>query len=255
MSASPAEPNLPRPVLRRLADAWPSQTPARRLAGLRAAVPGRLVLTTSFGPEDQALTHLIVEAGLDIALVTLDTGRLFPQTHELWEQTERHYGIRIASAHPAPDALAGLLAADGANGFYRSVAARHACCDVRKRAPLRAALHGAAGWITGLRADQSAGRGTLEYISIDPELAVLKANPLRDWSRAELDGFIAAHQVPVNRLHAQGFASIGCAPCTRAIAPGEPERAGRWWWEQDDARECGLHVGADGKLLRKAAIA
>ncbi len=248
-------PTPARPILRRLADSWPSQTPARRLASLRAAVDGRLVLTTSFGPEDQALTHLIAEAGLDIALVTLDTGRLFAQTHELWQQTEQHYGLRIASAHPDAQALSALLAADGANGFYRSRAARHACCDVRKRAPLRSALRGAAGWITGLRADQSAGRAALDYIGIDLELGIIKANPLRDWSRAELDQFILAHDVPVNRLHAEGFASIGCAPCTRAIAPGEHERAGRWWWEQDEARECGLHVGADGKLQRSAALA
>ena len=246
--------SIQRRILRQLANAWPSQTPARRLAGLRAAISGRLVLTTSFGPEDQAITHLIAEAGLDIALVTLDTGRLFAQTHALWEQTEQRYGIRIASAHPDADALASHLAAHGANGFYRSTAARHACCDVRKRAPLRAALHGAQGWITGLRADQSAARGALDYVAIDPELGILKANPLRDWTRAELDRFIAAHDVPVNPLHAQGFASIGCAPCTRAIAAGEPERAGRWWWEHDESRECGLHLGADGKLLRAAAL-
>ncbi|KAA5608788.1 phosphoadenylyl-sulfate reductase [Rhodovastum atsumiense] len=233
-----------------LASLWTDLDPAMRLASLRRALPGRLVLTTSFGAEDQVLTHLIATTGLQVTLVTLDTGRLFAQTYEVWAETERRYGLRVQAVCPDAGALEDLVAAQGINGFYDSPAARHACCGVRKLAPLRRALHGAAGWITGLRADQSGHRSELPFLERDPVHGLLKANPLRDWTRARVDEFLAHHAVPVNKLHAQGYASIGCAPCTRAIAPGEPERAGRWWWEQDSARECGLHVGPDGRLAR-----
>jgi phosphoadenosine phosphosulfate reductase len=229
------------------------RAPGERLASLRAAVPGRIVFTTSFGIEDQAITHLIAGQDLDVDLVTLDTGRLFPETYKVWQETEERYGRRIRSVHPDAAALAALVADAGVNGFYFSKAARLDCCAVRKVEPLNRALAGAAAWVTGLRADQSDERGTVSLVSRDGERGLIKVAPLFDWSREDVADFCAAHDVPINDLHSQGFDSIGCAPCTRAIAPGEPERAGRWWWEQDEARECGLHVAADGRLQRSHA--
>lgn len=226
-------------------------TPLERLASLRAAVPGRIVLTTSFGIEDQALTHLIFSQPLDIEVVTLDTGRLFPSTYKLWQDTEERYGRRIRSYHPDARALAAFVADAGINGFYHSKAARQACCEVRKVEPLDRALDGAVAWVTGLRADQSGQRGAVALASFERDL--VKVAPLFDWTRRQVADFCAAENVPVNPLHALGYPSIGCEPCTRAVAAGEDERAGRWWWETDAAKECGLHVDDDGRLRRKAA--
>jgi phosphoadenosine phosphosulfate reductase len=234
-----------------IAGNWGAIGPAERLASLRAAVPGRLVFTTSFGAEDQALTHIIAAAGLDIEFATLDTGRMFPETYDVWATTERRYGVKIRAFYPDAEAVAGYVAENGINGFYDSVEARKACCGVRKVKPLRRALAGAVGWITGLRADASDARQSVPWLAYDDGFSLLKANPLRDWSREQVSEFLAANRVPQNALHARGFVSIGCAPCTRAIEPGEPERAGRWWWE-DSSKECGLHVGADGNLQRAA---
>ena len=224
-----------------------------RLRSLRSAVPGRIVSTTSFGIEDQALAHFIFTDRLEIEIVTLDTGRLFPSTYQLWQETEERYGRRIRSYHPDSAALAAIIADAGINGFYQSKVARLDCCGVRKVEPLGRALSGAAAWVTGLRADQSNGRAAVELAAWDEEHGLVKVAPLFDWSRAAVADFCAAERVPINKLHAQGFPSIGCEPCTRAVAPGQPERAGRWWWETDEARECGLHVAADGRPARRAA--
>lgn len=229
--------------------------PLERLRLLREQVPGRLVFTTSFGIEDQALLHLIAEESIAIDLVTIDTGRLFPSTYELWARSEERYGIRIRSYHPAQAALSAYVADAGINGFYRSKPARIDCCGIRKVEPLARALEGAAGWITGLRSDQSDQRAGVEFAIWDDERQHVKAAPLFDWTRRQVAAFCAAEDVPVNELHAKGFPSIGCEPCTRPVRPGEPERAGRWWWENDETRECGLHVGADGKLVRARAAA
>jgi phosphoadenosine phosphosulfate reductase len=228
-------------------------SPAERLRALRDAVAGRIVFTTSFGIEDQTLAHLIFQGRLDIEVVTLDTGRLFPSTYKLWAETEERYGVRIRSYHPEQAALAAQIADAGINGFYYSKEARIGCCAVRKVEPLGRALAGAAAWVTGLRADQSGQRGSAELAGWDAERQLVKVAPLFDWTRSEVADFCAAEGVPVNELHAKGFLSIGCEPCTRALRPGEPERAGRWWWESDEAKECGLHVGADGKLVRRVA--
>jgi phosphoadenosine phosphosulfate reductase len=196
-----------------------------RLACASRSIVGRLVFTTSFGLEDQAITHAIFRAGLDlhIELVTLDTGRLFPETYDLWAQTEDRYGRRI-------------------NGFRHSVEARKACCDIRKVEPLGRALAGAAGWITGLRAEQSAFRAAVPLAVQDSGYGLTKVNPLADWNREDLVRYVADNAIPYNPLHDQGYPSIGCAPCTRAVRLGEPERAGRWWWEQESKKECGLHL-------------
>lgn len=221
-----------------------------RLAALRKTLSGRIVFTTSFGLEDQAITHMIAAAGLDIAFATLDTGRLFPETYALWQETEARYAIRIAAFAPAAPSVETLIRAQGINGFYKTVEARKACCGVRKVVPLARALEGAAGWITGLRADQSEHRGALDFVSHDAARGLIKLNPIFDWTRERALAFTQAENVPVSPLHAAGFHSIGCAPCTRALLPGEPERAGRWWWEDEAQKECGLHVGADGGLTR-----
>jgi phosphoadenosine phosphosulfate reductase len=198
----------------------------------------------------QAISHLIFEGALNIEVVTLDTGRLFPSTYKLWAETEERYGVRIRSYHPEQAALSAHVADAGINGFYHSREARTDCCTVRKVEPLARALAGATAWVTGLRADQSGQRSAVELASWDAERGLIKVSPLLDWTRAEVAYFCSSEGVPVNELHTKGFLSIGCEPCTRALKPGEPERAGRWWWESDEARECGLHVAADGRLVR-----
>ena len=213
-----------------------------RLVAFRREVEGRIVFTTSFGLEDQVILHHICAAGLDIDLVTLDTGRLFAETYTTWEETEQRYGRRIRAIYPRHTELEALVAAQGINGFYKSREALAACCDIRKVEPLNRALAGAGGWITGLRADQSAHRGAVGLLAADPGRGLLKLSPLHDWTREAVRTFAGTHVVPTNPLHDKGFASIGCAPCTRAIRPGEPERAGRWWWEDESKRECGLHT-------------
>ena len=212
-----------------------------RVAVAAAEVPGRLVFTTSLGLEDQAIAHAIFSQDLAADVVTLDTGRLFPETYQLWGDTERRYGRRIRALSPDHHGLEALVARQGIDGFRTSIEARRACCAVRKVEPLARALAGASGWITGLRAEQSADRALLNFAVADQLYGVVKINPLFDWTRDRVVDFVRIHDVPYNPLHDRGFLSIGCAPCTRAVAPGEPERAGRWWWEQQDKKECGLH--------------
>jgi phosphoadenosine phosphosulfate reductase len=166
---------------------------------------------------------------------------LFPETYELWARTEARFGRRIRAVYPRHDELEKLIERQGINGFYESREARTACCFVRKVEPLHRALKGAQAWVVGLRADQSASRQDMGLITTDASLNLLKMSPLFDWSRDKVVNFADAHGVPVNPLHGKGFASIGCAPCTRALKPGEPERAGRWWWEDETKKECGLH--------------
>src|SRR4051812_4285687 len=230
-------------LARLAAFAGPEASVPQRLAALVEAVPGRLVFTTSFGLEDQLIAHHIFSERLEIEVATLDTGRLFPSTYKLWQETEERYGIRIRSFHPDATAVAAMIADSGINGFYHSKESRLACCAVRKVEPLGRALAGAAAWVTGLRADQSGERSAIGLAAWDSERELIKFAPLFDWTRADAAAACEALGVPVNPLHALGFLSIGCEPCTRALQPGEPERAGRWWWESDEARECGLHVG------------
>ncbi|MFT4095634.1 MAG: phosphoadenylyl-sulfate reductase [Rhodoblastus sp.] len=232
--------------------AFAELNPLARLRLLRAQVAGRIILTTSFGIEDQLLTDLIFANDLDIEVVTLDTGRLFPETYKVWSETEMKYGQRIRAFYPDAAALEELIADQGIDGFYFGVSMRKACCGVRKVAPLNRALAGASAWVTGLRADQSANRAATAFVAFDTGFSVLKASPLADMSREAIVAETERRAIPVNILHAKGFPSIGCAPCTRAILPGEDERAGRWWWEQDDKKECGLHVATDGAIVPRA---
>ena len=227
---------------RRLAEMFAELPPAERIARLRSEIAGKIVFTTSFGLEDQVILHSMREQELDIDFVTLDTGRLFPETYELWAETERRYRVRIRAVYPRHADLEAMIERQGINGFYESREARLACCHVRKVEPLNRALSGAQAWITGLRGNQSANRKAMGVVSLDTERGLLKLNPLFDWTREQTLAFASENNVPINRLHAKGFASIGCAPCTRAIGPGQEERAGRWWWEHDDKKECGLHL-------------
>lgn len=224
-----------------------------RLKLARELVPGRIVFTTSFGIEDQLVTHSIFTQGLEIDIVTIDTGRLFPETIDLWERTEARYARRVTAVYPQAQPLEELVAEQGINGFYRSVENRKACCHVRKVEPLSRLLSGASAWVTGLRADQSQERGKVRLAELDAGHKLLKVNPLADYTRDAIVAAVEEFSVPINELHGRGFLSIGCAPCTRAVEPGEPERAGRWWWESEEKKECGLHVSETGELRRGPA--
>jgi phosphoadenosine phosphosulfate reductase len=226
---------------------------AERLAGVHSLehrivvasgfVSGPIAFSTSLGLEDQALLHGIAQSGADIDVFTLDTGRHFPETLDTLERSERRYGVRIRLVAPAADELEQLVVRDGVFGFRLSVEGRKACCDVRKVRPLRRALHGAAGWLTGLRRGQSATRARVPLAEWDAGLGLIKLNLIADWTLERVKFYLTEHEIPINPLHARGFPSIGCQPCTRAIRPGEDIRAGRWWWENDDGKECGLHNG------------
>jgi phosphoadenylyl-sulfate reductase (thioredoxin) len=228
--------------------------PRERLEQFCREVAGKIVFTTSFGLEDQAILHMLRERSLDVDVVTIDTGRLFPETYALWAETERKYGHRIRTVYPQQGSVEAFVQNHGIDGFYDTVEARLACCHARKVEPLSRALAGASGWIVGLRADQSGHRQETKAVAVD-ERGLLKFSPLFDWSRQAVQSYAEHNGIPVNPLHERGFVSIGCAPCTRAIAPGEPERAGRWWWEQDAKRECGLHSRSDaGEVARRTAV-
>ena len=227
---------------RALADGMAGLDLKGRIALIEATVPGRLVFTTSLGIEDQALTHAVAMNKGRTEIVTLDTGRLYPETYDTWTETESAYGIRIQAYAPEREAEERFVREEGINGFRQSVSARQACCGFRKVEPLGRALAGAAGWLTGLRAGQSANRADTPLAEADEARGLIKINPLADWSRTDVDRFVADNYIPYNVLHDRGFPSIGCAPCTRAIKVGEDERAGRWWWEQASKKECGLHI-------------
>lgn len=197
--------------------------------------------TTSLGKEDQLITHIIASGLHNISIAAIDTGRLFQQTTDLIETTNKKYHIKISNYHPDDSDIGKYADKFGLNGFYESVEARHECCKMRKLIPLDKILKNADGWITGLRREQSNNRAQVPFCEWSEKYQLLKFNPLADLSTKSMDMFIAEHDVPINPLHKKGFPSIGCEPCTRAIKPGEDERAGRWWWENDNSRECGLH--------------
>lgn len=212
-----------------------------RLIAIADAIPGRITFSTSLGLEDQAVLHAIAATGRTFDVFTLDTGRHFPETLETLDASELRYGLKIRVAFPDAEDVQMLVARDGIMGFRQSIEARKACCDVRKVRPLNKALAGAQGWITGMRREQSAGRAHVPFATWDSEHQLVKLNPIADWTLEGLEAYIETNAIPVNPLHARGFPSIGCQPCTRAIRPGEDIRAGRWWWENEDGKECGLH--------------
>jgi phosphoadenosine phosphosulfate reductase len=209
---------------------------------LIASLGGRAVFTTSLGVEDQVITAAIGENCPQIEVATLETGMLFKETVDLIGVTEARYGIEIRRFYPQSADVDAYINKYGKHGFYESVEARHACCGVRKLVPLAKALEGASFWITGLRRGQSGNRASTPFAEFDAERGLIKVNPLADWDIDRIWAHVKADNIPFNPLHDRGYPSIGCETCTRAIRPGEPERAGRWWWEQDEKRECGLHV-------------
>jgi phosphoadenosine phosphosulfate reductase len=202
---------------------------------------GRIVFTTSLGAEDMVVTDLIARHQLPIALATLQTGMLHTQTLALIPHIESRYGLHIEQWQPQAEQVLHFVRANGDLPMRRSVELRKACCSLRKLEPLSRALQGRTAWVTGLRREQSGARAEVPFSSLD-EQGRHKFNPLADWSQHDVWHYIAQHRVPYNELHDEFFPSIGCAPCTRAIASGEDVRAGRWWWEQESAKECGLHV-------------
>lgn len=206
------------------------------------AFPGALALAWS-GAEDVAVLDMMWRLDPKRTRVfTLDTGRLNPETYELIDAVREKYKLPVDVMFPQAKDVEALVREKGMNLFYHSIDNRKACCQVRKVEPLNRALAGLDGWITGLRKSQSVTRGRLSKVEIDPVHGkIAKINPLCDWSTAQVFDYMAANGVPKNRLHEQGYPSIGCAPCTRAVKPGEDERAGRWWWENPDSKECGLH--------------
>jgi phosphoadenosine phosphosulfate reductase len=195
----------------------------------------------SFGAEDMVLTDLIAKHFRSIEIFSLDTGRLPPETYALMQKTTEYYRRKIKIYFPESVAVENYVRINGINGFYDSVAQRKDCCHVRKVAPLKRALAGKKAWITGLRRDQAPTRQDLGESEFDADHGLQKFNPLIDWTQLDVWAYISANKVPYNALHDLGYPSIGCAPCTRAIEPGEDVRAGRWWWENADLKECGLH--------------
>jgi phosphoadenosine phosphosulfate reductase len=216
-----------------------------RIEAIRNSIEGRIALSTSLGIEDQAITHAIAVTGAAIDIFTLDTGRHFPETLDTLFDTEGKYGLKIRVMFPDAAEVEELVANDGIFGFRYSIEARKACCEVRKVRPLNRALRGAAGWVTGLRREQSQGRAHVPFATHDAAQQLIKLNPIADWTLEQLETYVAVNKVPINPLHAKGFPSIGCQPCTRAIKPGEDIRAGRWWWENENGKECGLHTQAE----------
>lgn len=202
--------------------------------------PGKVVFSSSLGQEDQVLTDVIFKNDLPVKIFTIDTGRLFNETYELLDRTTARYKKNIAVYFPNTADVEEFVATKGINSFYESVENRKECCHIRKVIPLNRALAGAKVWITGLRAEQSNNRHDMPMIEWSEEKQLYKFNPLIKWSYDDMISYIEKHNVPYNRLHDKGFISIGCAPCTRAIEPGEDARAGRWWWETSQ-KECGLH--------------
>lgn len=209
-----------------------------------------VAFSTALGEEDQVITHMIAKAKLPIRIFTLDTGRLFAESYDLLDLTQKNYQVDIEVYFPQATAVEKYVHEFGINGFYDSVEKRKACCNTRKVEPLKRALQNTKVWITGLRSAQSENRQAMQKISYDPAMQVIKYNPLLDWTDENISAYIDANNIPINPLHKKGFLSIGCAPCTRALLPGESSRAGRWWWE-GTAKECGLH---ETKVLHKNTV-
>ncbi|UGQ47703.1 phosphoadenylyl-sulfate reductase [Massilia endophytica] len=212
------------------------------------------VFASSLAAEDMVLTDLILKAQLPIGIFSLETGRLHKETLAMLDRVKEHYGYEIAVYRPQQDAVDGYIAQHGVNGFYDSIDLRKECCRIRKVEPLGRALAGKKAWVTGQRRAQSTTRSELAVQEEDAAHGMVKFNPLADWSEQDVWDYLRANGVPYNALHDQGYPSIGCEPCTRAIQPGEDVRAGRWWWENPDSKECGLHF-VEGKLIRIKSVA
>lgn len=202
---------------------------------------GKVAFSTSLGVEDQVIIHMIAGIDKSAGIFTLDTGRVFPETYDLMDITAKKYDLTIRVMFPDASKVEEMVNAKGINLFYESIENRKLCCYIRKIEPLKRAFKGLDAWICGLRREQSVTRKNLQLVEWDEVNELIKVNPLIDWTEEQVWDFIKLHNVPYNKLHDNGFPSIGCQPCTRAIIPGEDVRAGRWWWENPETRECGLH--------------
>lgn len=212
------------------------------LKALVDAYPGKVVFSTSLGYEDQVISHAIFSNKLPIEVFTLDTGRLFNETYSVLNSTLERYQTPIKVMYPQTETVEKLVSEKGPISFYESIENRKECCYIRKVEPLKRALKGKYVWVTGIRAEQSDNRQDMPPVEWDEANQMVKFHPIFNWTFEEVKNYIKTHHVPYNPLHDKGFVSIGCAPCTRAVKEGEDFRAGRWWWEQNDKKECGLHI-------------
>jgi len=209
-----------------------------------------IVFASSMGLEDQVMTHMIIKQQLNIDIFTLDTGRLFNETYKLIDVTEKRYGVKIKVYFPDASDVERMTDKQGVNLFYKGEKERKQCCHIRKLNPLKRALIPYSAWICGLRKKQSVTRGSLQIADRDEANSIIKINPLINWTEKNVWDYVKKHKIPYNKLHDQGFLSIGCSCCTRAVKPGDDARSGRWWWEPTEQKECGLHM-IDGKIVRK----
>jgi phosphoadenosine phosphosulfate reductase len=219
-----------------------NQTETESLRLLAEIFPGEVAFSSSLGYEDQVITDLILSNNLPIRIFTLDTGRLFEETYKTLQRTNNRYDAKLEVIVPKHEAVEKLLNEKGPYSFYESVENRKECCYVRKVEPLNRALKGVKIWITGIRAEQSANRTQMEAVEWDESYQLFKFHPLLNWNFEQVKTYVKTNNIPYNPLHDKGFVSIGCAPCTRAIREGEDFRAGRWWWEDESKKECGLHT-------------
>ncbi len=231
-----------KPQLTEIAAQIKGKDPVMVLRYFAAQYPGVITFSTSFGWEDQVITDLIFRNNIPITVFTLETGRLFPETYYVWNRTLDIYQQPIHAYFPDTEAVQQMVNKKGPSSFYESVENRKECCQIRKLEPLKRALKDKKLWVTGIRAEQSVNRLDMSNLEWDEQNQLLKFHPLFDWSLEDVKAYIKENNVVYNSLHDKGFPSIGCAPCTRAVAPGEDFRAGRWWWEDQSKKECGLHA-------------
>lgn len=213
-----------------------------QLVILSETYPGKIIFTTSFGLEDQIITHLIFENNLPVEIATIDTGRLFPETYKVYNETYKEYQKKIVVYFPGNEPVEKMVSEKGPFSFYYSKENRLECCRLRKVVPLTRALSGMKCWISGIRADQSDDRSHLNWLEYDEDKKLFKFYPLFDWSLEDVENYIKEKNIPYNSLHDKGYVSIGCEPCTRAVIKGQDFRSGRWWWENNESRECGCHI-------------
>ena len=212
-----------------------------QIKNLVSFFPGKVIFTTSLGIEDQVITHKIFSNNIDVKVITLDTGRLFSQTYDVLSSTIIRYQKKIHVYFPEYEAVEKMVTEKGPLSFYQSIENRKECCSIRKVAPLNRALDGMQVWISGIRADQSENRNQMDWLEYDVNKNLYKFYPLFNWTFEEVTAYVKENNIPYNSLHDKGFISIGCEPCTKAVKPGDDFRSGRWWWENDGPKECGLH--------------
>jgi len=220
-------------------DGFPIEDQLKKLVSL---FHEKVIFTTSLGIEDQVITHKLFSNNIDVKVITLDTGRLFPQTYDVFSNTIIKYNKKISVYFPEYESVEKMVTEKGPFSFYQTVENRKECCRIRKVVPLNRALKGMECWISGIRAEQSDDRNNMDWLEYDKSKNLYKFYPLFNWTFDDIKNFVKENNVPYNSLHDKGFVSIGCEPCTRAVKPGEDFRSGRWWWENDGPKECGLHI-------------